>query len=221
MRGCLACAIGSVAVLVAATGCSSGSAKNGNNPGLPKTVTVTAPSSTPGSSSSSASTSASPSPALVRKLPGTCDSLLPTIDVESALGSQLHGKTAFVVGTAEKNIGRLGYINCRYALGPGAKPSIEIGVSLYNSAAQARRRATGTISDYRDHGATTTATVVSGTPATILVGGSGSGYTVPLIVLASGQRTVAVGVIPTMLPAAKRQTILTKLAELAAERTGG
>jgi hypothetical protein len=130
------------------------------------TVVVTA---TP--SSSVPPTPTTSAPALVTKLHATCDSVLSKFDVNDAVGVQLLGKTAFVVGVAEPKIGRLGYINCRYGVGAGAAavPQVEVGVSLYNSPAQAARRAAGTVADYRDHGAAESPVTVSGHPGAIIM----------------------------------------------------
>jgi hypothetical protein len=157
----------------------------------------------------------------MKKLSGNCDSLLPQVDVEDTMGVRFKGKTAFVVGVPEKNIGRLGYLNCRYGLtaGAGATPEAEIGVSLYNTPDQARKRLAGTIDDYRGHGATPSAATVSGMDATLLVGGSGAGYDVPLLVVASGQRTVAVSVVEKLLAPSKQGAVMAKVAALALRRT--
>jgi hypothetical protein len=154
------------------------------------------------------------------KLHGTCDSLLPRPEVEQTLNVNFVGKSAFVVGVPEKNIGRLAYLNCRYGLGAGTKatPSVEVGISLYSSPAQARKRLTGTIDDYRDHGATQSSTTVSGHDATLLVG-TARGYDIPLLVVAADQRTVAVSVVANLLSTAKREPAMVKLAALALDRT--
>jgi hypothetical protein len=151
----------------------------------------------------------------MKKLSGSCDSLLPQVDVEDTMGVRFAGKTAFVVGVPEKNIGRLGYLNCRYGIsaGAGGAPDTEIGVSLYNT------RLSGTIDDYRSHGATQSPATVSGVDGTLLVGGSGAGYDVPLLVVASGQRTVAVSVVDTLLAPSRRGAVMAKVAALALQRT--
>jgi hypothetical protein len=146
--------------------------------------------------------------------------LLPRPDVEQTLGVTFAGRSAFVVGVPEKNIGRLAYLNCRYGLGAGATgtPSVEVGISLYGTPAQAQKRLTGTIADYRDHGATQSSTTVSGVDATLLVG-TARGYDIPLLVLTTDQRTVAVSVVEKLLPTAKREPAMVKLAALALDRT--
>ena len=133
----------------------------------------------------------------------------------------MRGTASFVVGLPERDIGRLAYINCRYGLlGANSTPQVEIGVSLYSSPAQAQRRANGTVADYRDHGATETPVTVSGHEGAILIG-SAAGYNIPLLVVTSAQRTIAVSVLGRLLPAADRNDILTKIATLAVTRTGG
>lgn len=168
-----------------------------------KTVVITrtaVPSQTPSASpSQSPSASASPTTTAARQLPGTCDGLLPAAAVDNALGHTVGGKTAFVVGLPEKDIGRIGYINCRYGLPAGAQaktaiPKVEIGVSLYRSADLAAKRIPATVDAYTAHGAKSTTTKVNGVSADVLTGGTAAGYRMPTLVLASGQRTVAVTV---------------------------
>lgn len=209
----VAWAAGALAVFVTVSACSSGS-----NAQQTPTATTSSAASSP-SSSRPASTSAAPK--LMKKLSGNCDSLLPQVEVEDTMGLRFAGKTAFVVGVPEKNIGRLGYLNCRYGLGAGAgaTPDVEIGISLYDTPAQAQARLAGTIDDYRGHGATQSPTPVSGANGTLLVGGNGAGYDVPLLVVASGQRTVAVSVQDKLLAPAKRGAAMAKLAALALQRT--
>ena len=93
-------------------------------------------------------------------------------------------------------------------------------MSLYSSPAQAQRRANGTVADYRDNGASQAGVTVSGHDGTVLVG-SAPGYNIPLLVVTSGQRTIAVSVLGRLLPPANRNDILTKIATLAVTRTGG
>ena len=218
-----AAAVGLVAATVS---CSS------SGPVTVVTVTTTpTPPAAPGSASGTssgppgASGAGSASPPPLTRFPGTCDSLLPDYSVTQALGGgQLAGTDMFVVGRPEPNIGRLAYLNCRYGVtgsGASAKPKVEIGVSLYRSAGQARTRLTGTVDDYTSHGATATETQVGAVNGTLLRGGSGAGYTVPLLVAASGQRTVAVGVDPAVATGAKATADATALAQLALQRTGG
>jgi hypothetical protein len=157
----------------------------------------------------------------MKRLSGNCDSLLPQVDVEDTMGVRFAGKNAYVVGVPEKNIGRLGYLNCRYGLsaGTGAIPETEIGISLYSTADQAQKRLAGTIDDYRSHGATQSAATVSGTAGTLFVGGNGAGYDVPLLVVAFGQRTVAVSVVDKLLAPSRRGAVMAKVAALALQRT--
>jgi hypothetical protein len=162
----------------------------------------------------------SPPVKAMTKLPGRCDTLLPQPEIEDLIGIHFVGNHAYVVGVAEKNIGRLGNLNCRYGLGASGKgtPAVEIGISLYAGAAQAQKRVEGTVADYRDHGATDSTTTVAGNPATILVG-TAAGYDLPTLVIASGQRTVAISMVASLLTAAQRDPALVKLAALALDRT--
>jgi len=221
MRGRFACTVGALAALALLAACSSG----GSGPGStqpPKTVYVTA-SSTPPSTSASASPSTTAATRPVTKLTATCDSVMPLLDLQDALDVDIAGKTSFVVGLPDRGIGRLAYINCRYGLvgGVTAVPKVEIGVSLYNSPAQAAKRLNGTIADYVDHGATRTPITVSGHEGSILTGSSAKGYDIPLLVVASGQRTIAISVISRLVPTSARSERLGKIGGLVVDRTGG
>jgi len=219
MARSLACSAGALAVLIAVSACgSSGSKKPSTSP---TTSASGGSSSSSGSTSSSSSSSSSSPPAKhVTKLHGSCNSLLPRPEVEQTLDVTFVGHTAYVVGVPEKNIGRLAYVNCRYGLGAGGKgtPSAEVGISLYSSPAQAQERLAGTIADYRDNGATQSSTTVSGVEATLLTG-TARGYDIPLLVLATDQRTIAVSVVANLLSTAKREPAMVKLAALALDRT--
>lgn len=206
------------ASLVALAGCtSSGGA------GSVVTVTVHRSVAPPKTATTSAAptTKAPPTPRTLTKLPGTCASLLPDTVVFQAIGVRtLSGNDAFVVGQPEADIGRIGYLNCRYGV-TAATPKIEVGISLYKTAAQASTRLKATVSDYGAHGATSTQLTVDGQPATLLTGGTGSGYEVPLLVVASGQRTVAVNVASSVATGAKATRDASSIATLALKNTGG
>jgi hypothetical protein len=216
------------ALLLTVPACSTGGS------GQPaRTVVVTRTKTAPPSTLSSTATgttapSGTPTaaPTALRQLPGTCDDLLPTAAVDDALGRSLGGRTAFVVGLPEKDIGRLGYLNCRYGLAngspgtdAGAVAKAEIGVSLYKDAQSAAARIPATVDDYVAHGATSSTTQVDGLPATVLTGGAGAGYADPTLVVASGQRTVAVSMHEKAGAQATKD--LTALAHLALTQTGG
>lgn len=173
-------------------------------------------SSGPVSSSAPASPSRSsrPAPSAVAtgapSLGGRCADLLPIGTVNIALRRIVAGSTAFVLGVAEPDIGRLTYLNCRYGLAapvkgkPAPVPLVEVGISLYQSGAQANRRIQATIEYYRAHGATDRAIRVGSGQGTLL-----TGFGLPTVAAAAGPRTVAVTVSPKLL--APRST-----AELAA-----
>lgn len=193
-----------------------------------RTVTITASGGASGSSSASASASPSPSPTQpatpMTKFSGTCYSLLTLYDVQRTAGYPIGGKTAFVVGVPDKTLGRLTYLNCRYGLpatppGGSATPQIEINVALYGTAADAAKRAASTVSDYVANGATPAQVTIADNPGTILVGGTGAGYSVPLLVASSGQRTVAVSLNKGGLPSTRRTQILSDLGALALTNT--
>jgi hypothetical protein len=190
-----------------------------------RTVTVTAHAA--GAPKTSASTRPSrtahpkPSPTATA-FNGDCGSLLSLFEVQQASGAPLSGKTAFVVGVAEKDIGRLTYLNCRYGLASAnAVPQVEIGASLYRTPADAQRRITGTVQEYESVGARAERVRVAGRPAVILTGGQGAAYQVPTLVAADGQETVAVSVaIPGQSGARQHRTMIT-IARLALQNLSG
>jgi hypothetical protein len=194
-------------------------------PRTPRVVTVTVPGSSAAAGGAPASSSTpAPSPPTkvrtVRQLPGSCDSLLPVGSIIDALGRPVHGATAFVVGQPDPDVGKLGYINCRYGLPSttSTTPGIEIGVNLYRSPANALARIRPTVDDYLAHGARQRRITVAGVPANELTGGSGPGYG-PTVVLAADQRTIAVSFRPGQVAASRVARDLGALAALALRRT--
>jgi hypothetical protein len=199
-----------------------------------KIVTVTVPASSPAASSPAAtgspttsaasSPTSTPTPTHMSAIKGTCENLLPDYDIVDAIGgTPLSGVDAFVVGTPDPTIGRIAYLNCRYGVtgtGTAATPAIEIGVSLYATSAKAAVRITATVDDYEANGATSSDITVEGVPATMLTGGSGEGFDVPLLVLAFGQRTIAVSVADSVSTGDAAVSDATALATLALDRTG-
>lgn len=158
-------------------------------------------------------------------LGGACDSLLPLWQIWQSSGLTFSGATRFVVGVPEPNIGRLAYLNCRYGIpaphgAAPAEPLIEIGVSLYRTIAEAQARVRGTVFDYLANSAAESNRAVAGQRAVLLTGGIGPGYDVPLLVLAAGQRTIAVSVATRAGAWAARWPAMLALAELALTRTG-
>jgi len=153
------------------------------------------------SASNSSSTSASTKPTTTAKpsLGGQCDDLLPVTTIDTAIGLPVIGKTSFIIGIPEPNIGRLVRLFCRYGIsaparGKPAVAKVEISLSLYDTSAQAASRVRSTIEDYRSHGATPRDSVVGTYPATILVG-----YGNPTLVASAGPRTVAVTIDPKLI----------------------
>ncbi|MGH8862721.1 MAG: hypothetical protein ACRDVG_16060 [Jatrophihabitantaceae bacterium] len=206
-----------LAALLAVAGCAH---RTIQGPTTYRTVTVTpsAPASSVASSPVATTRSSAAPNATMRVLPGTCDSLLMLGTIVDAVGHPVAGDTAFVVGAADPATGRVSYLNCRYGLTRAApNGSIEIGVSLYRTAAEAAARIAPTIEDFTQRGATPKHTTVAGSPATQLTGGQGAGYG-PTVVLAAGQRTVAVTVASS---AADALGDLRRLTALAAQRTSG
>jgi hypothetical protein len=186
------------------------------------TVTKTPTSATPTATTPPAeSLTPTATPTLLTQLKGTCDTLLTDDSVFHAIGvTDLPGEDEFVVGKPEPAIHRLAYLNCRYGVtGKHATPAIEIGISLYSTGATAASRITATVEDYEAHGASSSEENVDGLPATMLTGGVGDGYDVPTLVVASGQRTVAVSIDDAVASGDKAVTDATALAALALKRT--
>jgi hypothetical protein len=218
--GSLVATLSCVLALLALSACS-GSAKPRQTVTEYVDPSPTAASTSPGSSAPSTSASVAPPtpPASMTKLAGSCDDKLPSNVVGPAIGESLPGVTAFVVGTPDASIHRVSYINCRYGLADqNATPAVEIQVSLYGTAAQADARIAPTVTDYKNHGATAQQANATGIPATILTGGTAAGYDTATLILAFGQRTVAVS-LSDAIAADKQVADLTTLAALAVKRT--
>lgn len=188
----------------------------------PATTSTTATSPAP---TTSAVSTHSPAATHLTELPGTCDTLLDDSSVFDAAGvKSLPGTDAFVIGKADPVIHRLAYLNCRYGVtskSASATPAIEIGASLYASSDEAAQRITATVDDYTAHGASTSTTRVLGQTATVITGGTGAGYEVPTLVVAAGQRTVAVSIDSAVAPVGKVSGPLVAVAKLALQRTAG
>jgi len=197
------------------SGCTQAAPKAGGSSSV--RVRASAPPAKRASPTRSASRSAAPKGP--PSLGGRCEDLLPVGTVNIALRRTVIGKTAFVLGVAEPDIGRLTYLNCRYGLGAPAKgkpvpaPLVEIGISLYNSPAQAAKRVQGTVDDFLAHGARGRAARVGSSAGTAL-----TGYGNPTVVVAAGPRTVAVSVSPKLL-AAGSVAELASLAKAAVDAT--
>ena len=189
------------------------------------TVGVTSGPATGSEPATPADSTHSPTTARMTELPGTCDTLLDDSSVFGAAGVHtLPGEDVFVVGKADPMIHRLAYLNCRYGVtgqGAAAVPAIEIGVSLYATSADAAQRIAATVDDYTAHGASTSTTQVLGQQASVLTGGVGAGYDVPTLVVADGQRTVAVSIDSSVAPASKVAGPAAAIAKLALQRTAG
>jgi hypothetical protein len=193
----VAIAGGLAAGVLLLAGCSQAAAPNGGG----NSSSSARPSS---SARSSVRASSSPAPTAAAtgepSLGGRCEDLLPVGTVNIALRRTVIGRTAFVLGVAEPDIGRLTYLNCRYGLAapvkgkPAPVPQVEIGISLYGTTAQANRRVQATIEYYRAHGAVDRAVRVGSAQGTLL-----TGYGLPTLVVGAGPRTTAVTVSPKLL----------------------
>src|SRR3954451_11422833 len=178
----------------------SACSKSSHGPRRTVTKTVDAPTPSGSATSPSASGSTSPvaptPPSALKKLSGSCDDKLPLTLVGPPINESLPGLTAFVVGTPDASIHRVSYINCRYGLAnQDATPIVEIQVSLYGTPAQAKARIAPTVADYKHNGASAQQTTgVGGIQPMLLTDGESAGYRTAPLILACGQRTVAVSV---------------------------
>jgi hypothetical protein len=211
--------VGAVACIVALTACA-GSAQPRRTitrfvdpPAASSSSTPTAP------STSGAPSSLPPAPSSMKQLSGRCDGKLPLHLVAPAIDETLPGRTEFIVGQPDPSIHRVTYINCKYGLASQAStPTVEIQVSLYGTAGQAAARIAPTVKDYENNGATAKTVQVGQASARVLTGGSGTGYDTATLVMAYGQRTVAVS-LSNDIAANKQESDLTTLAALAVKRT--
>lgn len=132
----------------------------------------------------------SPAGALPAKLPGSCTAVAQTSEVNRALGTSLAGDPGYVRDVPIARIGRLGRVTCNYgASKPKATPPVQIGVSLYKTAAQASSRVTATVQSATNSGATSAQVGIGIADATVLQGSTGV-----LVVLSEQRVTVAVSV---------------------------
>lgn len=209
--------------LAACTSNAGSSAKKTPSASLagPSTTSAATPSS-PASTSTTTTKPTRPKPTSSTSLGGDCPTVLPLVTVDRAVGKAVPGKTSFIVDLPAYPIGQVERINCQYGLvtpkgttTPSA-PLVEASVSLYDTTAHANARVRATRETWREHGASPHAVTVAGRPAVVLIG-----YGSPLLVLGVGSRTVALSVAPTLVPAARRDAVLTALAASALHGAGG
>ena len=193
-------------VVFALAGCSSG-----GNSGAPSGSA--GPTGTAGASGSATPTPTATSTALA--LPGSCQSLLPLIDLDDALGVPMIGQTAFIKGVAEPKIKRTGRVTCRYGIvkvGHNLKPpKLEVGVSTYTDDAAATQRVETTVTDLRSSGATPSDVQINGIPAKILTVSGGSAT----MVASTGNRTVVISLAEKVVKPADTVKVLTAISTLA------
>ncbi|MCW2540047.1 MAG: hypothetical protein JWN95_1772 [Frankiales bacterium] len=214
-----------VVAVVGLSACTKASPSDGGS-NTPATGSATVPATglatPPGSASIVVTPTPTPTPTATTpvSLGGTCDDLLPVSRVNGAVGKPVVGTTAYVVGVAEPNIGRLIYLNCRYGIAkrvkgkPAPGPLLEVGVSLYKTAAQASSRVQATVDDYASQGATSRPVAIGQFPGTLLVG-----FGSPTLVVNAGPRTVAVTLSTRVVGAAKTATALRNVASMALDGT--
>ncbi|MCU1688744.1 MAG: hypothetical protein JWN20_672 [Jatrophihabitantaceae bacterium] len=212
--------LGFLATLLALAACTDNTDNTGNE-GNKGSSSASTDSTNGTSRSASPSLSASPTPS-ASPISGECGSVLPISALEQVMGIPVIGKTNFIVGTPEPDIDRISYLNCRYGLAdavagqPEPVAQVEVGVSAYGSPGSASARVQGTVEAYRGQGATQSTVAVGAASGTLLIG-SGE----PTLVLAAGNKTVAVTVLSALLPADKRDAILSGIAQRALTGAGG
>lgn len=168
------------------------------------------------SGTTSGSGTATPTPtATPDALPASCQSLLPVIDLDEALGVPLVGQTIFIKGVPEPKIKRTGRVTCRFGVTklPNKKsspPKLEVGVSTYSDDAAATQRVESTVTDLRGNGASPTDVQVGGAAAKVLTGAGAA-----TLVVASGNRTVVISLADKVVPAANTVKALTAVGNLA------
>jgi hypothetical protein len=195
-----------VLVALALAGCSSGGDSG-------KSAASASPSGTARASGSGSPTPTATSTAA--PLPGSCQSLLPLIDLDEALGVPMVGQTNYIKGVAEPKIKRTGRVTCRYGIvkvGHNLKPpKLEVGVSTYTDDAAATQRVETTVTGLRSEGATPTDVQVNGVPAKVLSTSAGGAT----LVVATGSRTVVMTLAEKVIKPADTVKVLTAIGTIA------
>lgn len=106
-------------------------------------------------------------------LPMACPQVIPTVEVDKALGIQLPGVPVFAMGEPEPDIQRLGRATCLFGVQPdGVTAAVQASVFAYATPQVASSRVEATVSDARDQGQLTEDVTAGDTPAVILNGAS-------------------------------------------------
>jgi hypothetical protein len=193
-----------VLAVLAAAGCSSGG-----------TSAAPSRSATP-SGKATGSGTATPTPTgTAEALPGSCQGLLPVIDLDEALGVPMIGQTVYIQGVPEPKIKRTGRVTCRLGVTklPNKKsspPKLEVGVSTYTDDAAATQRVENTVVSLRSQGARPTDVQVGGLPAKVLTGAGAA-----TLVVATGNRTIVISIADRVVPPANTVKALTAVGNLA------
>jgi hypothetical protein len=189
-------------LVLAAAGCSSGGGSGTASPSATRPATGT-PTPTPTPTSTALA------------LPDSCQSLLPLIDLDDALGIPMVGQTAYIKGVAEPKIKRTGRVTCRYGIvkvgHTNHPPKLEVGVSTYTDDAAATQRVETTVTGLRSSGDKPTDVTVNGVPAKILTATTGSAT----LVVGTGNRTVVITLAEKVIKPADTIKVLTAIGTLA------
>lgn len=118
-------------------------------------------------------TSAAPSSAPADLPPKSCVEVAQASDVDGIVGHQLAGSMNQIVGVPMPTINRTGRIDCYYGI-PAGKPITQavlvIGIASYTDPQSAAHRASTTVNNARDAGATTSDVRVGTYDAVVLAG---------------------------------------------------
>jgi hypothetical protein len=191
-------------LVLAVAGCSSGGGSGTASPSATRSAAATGsgtPTPTPSSTAAA--------------LPGSCQTLLPLIDLDDALGTPMVGQTVYIKGVAEPKIKRTGRVTCQYGIvkvgHTNHPPKLEAGVSTYTDDAAATKRVESTVTDLRSNGDKPTDVTINGVPAKILTATTGSAT----LVASTGNRTLVITLAEKVVKPADTIKVLTTIGTLA------
>lgn len=179
-------------------GCSSGGSDDSSGAAATSPAEASSTSSAGASGASASSTAAA-------DIPGSCPAILPTIELDKAIGVQLPGTPIYAVGEPQPEIKRLWRVTCSYgivspATGP---PPVQVSAFAYATAADAKARIDKAISDNRDIGLPTKDVKLGELTGTVL-----GSLTEPTLVVAKGEFTYSATIQATLLPAPAQEPAL-------------
>ena len=146
-------------------------------------------------------TTAAPATTAAPVLPVNCAAMIPGNQLDAAVGVPVSAAINLVIGEAVPDIGRTGRTTCRYGIPVGSTYPVEISLSSYTNAQQAKARVTVTITDAEQQGVGSTTVPAGGVDATYIPFPSGG-----LVVASAGTYSVAVSLAKTLIPAGQVAT---------------